>query len=204
MQQEELALRMKAALEFIRRGFGALQAPREAPVTAGLERLREQLNAAQNALGQGPSGEQGGLERGLAQVERLRNQWRDVQDRGGQQQGGQQQGGGPQGGPGRDGQWREWGGGGGFDQQGTIRALNDIWRGGYHDHESRRAIQDVINEVASHPLQAGAALERLEMLLRRKLEEKQAGQVRSGAGDRVPDGYSEAVADYFRRLSKNK
>ena len=197
MQQEELALRMKAAMEFLRRGYGSLQAPREAPVTAGLDRLREQLNAAQGALeqgqgqGQGQSGDQAGLERGLAQVERLRSEWRDGQTRDSQPRNGQS----------GDGQWRD-GGWGGFDRLGAVRALNDI-RGGYQDHESRRAIQDVINEVASRPTQAGAALERLETLLRRKLEQ-QSGQARTGAGDRVPEGYSQAVADYFRRLSKNK
>jgi len=214
MQQEELALRMKAAMEFLRRGYGSLQAPREAPVTAGLDRLRDQLNAAQNALGQNPgqgqgqSGEQASLERGLAQVERLRGEWREGQAQNGQGRDGQARDGQArdgQAGDGRggDGQWRD-GGGGGWDRTGAVRALNDIWRGGYQDHESRRAIQDVINEVASRPTQTGAALERLEALLRRKLEEKQSGQARAGARDRVPEGYSEAVADYFRRLTKNK
>ncbi len=205
MQQEELALRMKAAMEFLRRGFGSLQAPREAPVTAGLDRLREQLNAAQGALEQGQGGQnsgqggdQAGLERGLAQVERLRNDWRDGPGRDSSGREGQ-----PGDGQGREGSWRD-GGGGGWDRMGAIRSLNDIWRGGYHDHESRRAIHDVIIEVASRPTQAGAALDRLEAMLRRKLEEKQSGQARTGASDRVPEGYSQAVADYFRRLSKNK
>lgn len=45
-------------------------------------------------------------------------------------------------------------------------------------------------------------IQQLEMQLRRKVEEKTSGQVRSGAAERVPAGYADAVADYFRRLSR--
>lgn len=46
-------------------------------------------------------------------------------------------------------------------------------------------------------------LEQLELKLRRDLEGKEAvGQARSATPDRVPSGYSEQVAEYFRRLSK--
>jgi len=44
----------------------------------------------------------------------------------------------------------------------------------------------------------------MPMVQRRKLEEQNGGQVRSGASDRVPPGYGEAVAEYFRKLSKGK
>jgi hypothetical protein len=47
-------------------------------------------------------------------------------------------------------------------------------------------------------------IEQLELLLRRKVEEKKGSQVRSGAADKVPPGYSDAVADYFRRLSRGR
>ena len=45
-------------------------------------------------------------------------------------------------------------------------------------------------------------LEQLELKLRRQVEEQQSGNVRSGAGERIPAGYAEQVADYYRRLSK--
>jgi hypothetical protein len=46
-------------------------------------------------------------------------------------------------------------------------------------------------------------LEQLELKLRRDLEGKEAnGEARSATPDRVPSGYSEQVAEYFRRLSK--
>ena len=48
------------------------------------------------------------------------------------------------------------------------------------------------------------SIERLELELRRKLEEKNSDQVRSAGAVTVPPGYSDAVADYFRKLSKSK
>jgi hypothetical protein len=47
-------------------------------------------------------------------------------------------------------------------------------------------------------------IEQLELRLRRQLDGSSAGQVRSSAADRIPQGYADAVADYFRRLSKGK
>ncbi len=40
------------------------------------------------------------------------------------------------------------------------------------------------------------------MRLRRELDEKLGGQVRTGASEPVPAGYADAVAEYFRRLSQ--
>ena len=47
-------------------------------------------------------------------------------------------------------------------------------------------------------------IEQIELQLRRAMEEKQSGQVKSGAAERVPAGYADAVAEYFRKLSKGK
>ena len=47
-------------------------------------------------------------------------------------------------------------------------------------------------------------MERLELQLRRKLDEQNADQVRSAGSERVPPGYAEAIAEYFRKLSKGK
>ena len=49
-----------------------------------------------------------------------------------------------------------------------------------------------------------AGVEQIELQLRRMLDEQEGGNVRSGATDRVPPGYADAVAEYFRRLSKEK
>jgi hypothetical protein len=46
-------------------------------------------------------------------------------------------------------------------------------------------------------------IQQLELQLRRKLDEK-SGDVRSSSAERVPQGYGDAVAEYFRRLSKGR
>lgn len=46
-------------------------------------------------------------------------------------------------------------------------------------------------------------LEQLELKLRRDLDGKEvSGEARSATPDRVPSGYADQVAEYFRRLSK--
>ena len=50
-----------------------------------------------------------------------------------------------------------------------------------------------------------AGVEQVEMELRRKVDETTGGgTVRSPGGDKVPQGYADAVAEYFRKLSKSK
>jgi hypothetical protein len=46
-------------------------------------------------------------------------------------------------------------------------------------------------------------VERLELQIRRELGQG-ASQVRNAASEPVPTGYSDAVAEYFRKLSKGK
>jgi hypothetical protein len=46
--------------------------------------------------------------------------------------------------------------------------------------------------------------EEVELLLRRKVDEKQGATVRSSAPSPVPQGYGDAVAEYYRRLSRVK
>ena len=45
-------------------------------------------------------------------------------------------------------------------------------------------------------------VDKLELRLQRSANDKQSGQVRSSDTDTVPAGYQDAVAEYFRRLSK--
>jgi hypothetical protein len=47
-----------------------------------------------------------------------------------------------------------------------------------------------------------ASMDKLELQIRRAMDDKKSGQVRTGDAQRVPDGYQDSVADYFRRLSK--
>ena len=48
------------------------------------------------------------------------------------------------------------------------------------------------------------SMEQLELQLRRQSGDKQSGDVRTGASDKVPPGYAGAVAEYFRKLSQGK
>ncbi|MGH9407456.1 MAG: hypothetical protein ACRD3D_16680 [Terriglobia bacterium] len=52
--------------------------------------------------------------------------------------------------------------------------------------------------------QALAGVDRIELQLRRKLDNQGSNQVRNGDVLPVPAGYQESVAEYFRRLSKNR
>jgi hypothetical protein len=58
----------------------------------------------------------------------------------------------------------------------------------------------MIEELHSQVL---ASMDKLELQIRREMDDKQSGQVRTGDALRVPDGYQDSVADYFRRLTKS-
>jgi hypothetical protein len=49
-----------------------------------------------------------------------------------------------------------------------------------------------------------ATVDQLELKLRKEVDDKEAGQVRAGDSLPVPAGYQDAVAEYFRRLSKTQ
>ena len=50
-----------------------------------------------------------------------------------------------------------------------------------------------------------AGVEQVEMELRRKVEEANGGgSVRSPGGEKVPPGYADKVAEYYRKLGKSK
>jgi len=46
-----------------------------------------------------------------------------------------------------------------------------------------------------------SGVDTLELQLRRNMDDKHPGQIRSTDSLTVPPGYKDAVADYFRRLS---
>ena len=60
---------------------------------------------------------------------------------------------------------------------------------------------ELMNRIESQML---TGVEQIELQLRRQLDDQQSGAVRSGSADPVPQGYADAVAEYFRRLSKEK
>jgi len=85
------------------------------------------------------------------------------------------------------------------------------------DPESLRQVQELIREMQrldpsrfpGNPAlveqlhdQVLGDIDKLELQLRRAAEGKQSGQVHGVDTQPVPAGYEDAVADYFRRLSK--
>jgi hypothetical protein len=49
--------------------------------------------------------------------------------------------------------------------------------------------------------QLTSGLDALELQLRRQLDEKQGGTIRNADPSKVPAGYQESVAEYYRKLS---
>ena len=57
---------------------------------------------------------------------------------------------------------------------------------------------ELLNQLHARVL---AEVEQVELELRRMVDDKEGGRVRSTSGDPAPPGYADAVAEYFRRLS---
>jgi hypothetical protein len=97
LQQEEIKTRMTNTANSLRRGMGNYAIMSEAPVTQGLDQLKDDIRKAQAAMGQG--GDQKGqqeAQQALAQAEKLRQDMERLARDGrqqGQQPGGQQPGG---------------------------------------------------------------------------------------------------------------
>ena len=100
----------------------------------------------------------------------------------------------------------------------SLRDLNQLRQAVREDPEMAKQVQELIQEMErldpsrfpGNPAlveqlhsQVLADVDKLELQLRRQLDDKDAGQVRSGDTKSVPQGYEESVAEYYRRLSKN-
>ena len=103
-------------------------------------------------------------------------------------------------------------------QQG-VNELNQLRESVQDDPEAERQVQDLIREmqgldprrfpgnpamVEQLHAQVLSDVDKLELRLQRAQDDKQSGQVRSSDTDTVPSGYQDAVAEYFRRLSKRQ
>jgi hypothetical protein len=101
----------------------------------------------------------------------------------------------------------------------SMRDLNQLRQAVRDDPDMERQVQELIRQMErldpsrfpGNPAlveqlhsQVLADVDKLELQLRRQLDDKQSGQVRSGDIRSVPAGYEDSVADYYRRLSKNK
>ena len=94
------------------------------------------------------------------------------------------------------------------------RITNDLRRGGVYE-EDLEAIRQKARELSSSKFKNNpellereyrsvlSLLEQLELQVRRKVETEDGGDVRVIVSEPVPDQYREAVAEYFRRLSRD-
>ena len=100
----------------------------------------------------------------------------------------------------------------------SLRDLNQLRQAVREDPDMAKQVQELIQEMErldpsrfpGNPAlveqlhsQVLADVDKLELQLRRQLDDKDSGQVRSGDTRTVPQGYEEPVAEYYRRLSKN-
>jgi hypothetical protein len=171
----------------------------------------------QPGQGQGQGGQQPGQQPGQAQG-------------GGNQNGGNQFGGGNRGGAYIGGQFGRWNPQGYYDLpdgrrvdpsqvvRDYARDLNDLRQRFKDDPEVARQIADVekaltqanVGDTSGPTLQDRLSrtvlpqLETLEVQMRQKLGEETGGQVRSAGTERMPDGFREAVSEYFRQLGSGK
>jgi len=102
----------------------------------------------------------------------------------------------------------------------TMRSLKQLEQQQGNDPNMARDLQNLIKEMqrlnpytyANDPLLADRInqalmgnVQQLEMELRRKVEEQNGtGSVRSPGNEKVPAGYADKVADYYRKLSDAK
>lgn len=114
-----------------------------------------------------------------------------------------------------------------FDAEAASRAYRDSLRElaqvrqalGGENPETARDVQALIQEMQGldprkfpgNPemverlrTQVLPSLEQLELQLRRQVEGRESGEAGAAASDRVPNGYADAVAEYFRKLSRGK
>jgi hypothetical protein len=183
-----------------------------------------QQGQGQQGQGQQGQGQQGQGQQGQGQ------QGGGQPGQGGQQggqYGGARQNGGPNGGPyGGAYGGGYWGGPGPVypnfvgAYQGTLQTLRDLQQQFREDpnapitRDVGSLIRDLMrldpNAYVNDPLLSerinavvSADLEQVEIELRRKVDEAD-GSVRSQGGEAVPEGYANAVQEYFRKLSKSK
>jgi hypothetical protein len=109
-------------------------------------------------------------------------------------------------------------GGGESAYRDGLTELNQLRQLTKNDPEALKEIQDLVREMQRldpsrfpgnpamveqlHSLVL-SGVDKLELQLRRSSDEQQSGQVRTSKPSAVPAGYQDAVAEYFRRLSKN-
>lgn len=229
-EQEELALRMQKNSEWMRRGFGAQTWPMEDSISAGMDQLNRQLQDAQQSLANDKNGDEKGADakmaQTLAQIRSLRQQLengapQNSQNSSANAQNGQRSQDAQNGSSGQQSSARSSAqsgsratlGGGGNDVQQTINELSTLrTQLGRSDRRFSGEVNDAIGWLQHMKGQDGlldarvnqdtvASLEKLEVELNRRVGQGTSA-ARTGTPESSPEQYRDAVAEYFKRLSK--
>lgn len=211
-EQKELALRMQKDAEWMREGYGDRNLGMEDGVTAGVQKLSQQLRDAQRALdAAGQPGQNGTADKTAEELSRVRGLREELEraTQSGEQASGSQarDSAGPIGGDGPAHNWNNLQDG--VHQLEMLRAQIDP-----HD----RALYGYINGALGNMqhltgAQAGlldarlsrealVSLERLEVELNKRALEQRSTGTRTAAPEQSPEQYRDAVAEYFKKLSK--
>ena len=221
-EQEEIAVRMRKSSDWLRQGFGSRTWPVEDSITAATQHLSKQIDEArqtsEKAQSAAPGNEEGSLGQALAEVRQLREQLQ-AQSQQGRSQGGQQSsqsgkaGASQSQGQGEGNQSSPTGmAGGRFGQQSAVDQLTGVrTQIGRDDRQLNNYLDNAMGAVRHLDGESGLldarlsgnamlSLERLEMELARRMGQKVGA--RTNTQENVPEGYRDAVATYFRTLSK--
>jgi hypothetical protein len=192
-EQEEIAVRMKKSDDWLRQGFGSKTWPVEDSITEATKHLSKQIEEARQSAEKGqqagsqPGGE-GSLGQALSEVRSLREQLESQAQR------------------------ANMPGGRGGQQQSEMDQLNQLRsQVGRGDRQLNGYFDDTMGWLRQMNGQAGLmdarlnknaliSLQRLEVELARRLEQRSGA--RSDDPESVPVSYRDAVATYFRTLSK--
>jgi hypothetical protein len=201
-------LRMKKGAEWVRGGFGSRILNQEDSVTAGAEQLSRQLRDAQQVLQAGDQGRQNGqpdsAAKALSQVRALREQLERNGTRSGQNA--ENGANAPMGGRGPA--------IGGSRLQDALRQLSGLRQQiGTGDRQLREDVDGalwslnrlygarsgLLESRISHEVLP--SLERLEVELSRRVG-NDGENARTAASESAPEKYRDAVAEYFKKLSR--
>jgi hypothetical protein len=101
----------------------------------------------------------------------------------------------------------------------SLAELNQLHQLAHTDPQASKEVQDLIREmqkldpsrfpgnpamVEELHTQVLGEVDKLELELRHDVDDQSAGQVRTSKSSTVPKGYQDAVAEYYRRLSKGQ
>ena len=100
----------------------------------------------------------------------------------------------------------------------TLRSLQQLQQQVKDDPNMGKDIADLVNQMkkmdpyafSNDPLLAEriqgavmAGVEQVELQLRRKVEDTNGGNIRSQGTEKIPAGYTDAIAEYRKKLSKS-